>query len=75
MRAKTNIVEIAADLVRDLAVVRQALTDQANSSDAWATVETFCAVALRVMAKTNPSKIREAAMTVEIQHLMPGRAP
>jgi hypothetical protein len=38
--------------------------------DAWAGVETFAAVALRVMAKTNPSKLRSEMVTVGISALL-----
>jgi hypothetical protein len=40
--------------------------------DAWAGIETFCAIALRVMAKTNASKLRSEMMTVEIAARMAG---
>jgi len=70
-RARTNITDIAADIVRDLGVLREALAPQMHEvEDAWATVETFIAVSLRLMAKTNPSKIKSVAMTVEIQSLI-----
>jgi len=35
-----------------------------------AELETFIAVALEVMKKTNPSKLRDAAQTVELRYLM-----
>ena len=38
--------------------------------DAWAGIETFAAVALRVMAKTNPSKLRSEMVTVGISALL-----
>lgn len=41
----------------------------------WAALETFIAVGLRVMAKTNPSKIADEARTVEILTLMPKEKP
>jgi len=70
-RARTNITDIAADIVRDLGVLREALAPQMHEvEDAWATVETFIAISLRLMAKTNPSKIKSVAMTVEIQSLI-----
>lgn len=64
-----------ADLVGALAVVRAALglpvvAVDSPLADAWATVETFCAVSLRVLATTNPSKVRSAAVTVEISALI-----
>jgi hypothetical protein len=70
-RVKTNITDIASDIVKELGVLRQALAPQMHEvEDAWATVETFIAVSLRLMAKTNPSKIKSVAMTVEIQSLI-----
>ena len=71
-RAKTNITDIAADIVKELGVLRLALAPQMQGEveDAWATVETFIAVSLRLMAKTNPSKVKSVAMTVEIQSLI-----
>jgi len=38
--------------------------------DERAEIETFVAVALEVFKKTNPSKLREAARTVEIKYLL-----
>ena len=38
--------------------------------DAWAGIETLAAVALRVMAKTNPSKLRSEMVTVGISALL-----
>lgn len=35
-----------------------------------AELETFIAVAIEVMRKTNPSKLREAARVVELRHYM-----
>jgi hypothetical protein len=68
---RTNITDIASDIVKDLGILRQALAPQMEEvEDAWATVETFIAISLRLMAKTNPSKIRSIAMTVEIQSII-----
>jgi hypothetical protein len=70
-RARTDITDIASDIVKDLGVLRQALAPQMHEvGDAWATVETFIAISLRLMAKTNPSKVKSIAMTVEIQSLI-----
>lgn len=75
-RARTDIADISADLLRDLGAVRAdldargALAADSPLADAFAGVETFCAIALRVLAKTNPSKLRSEAITVEIQSLM-----
>lgn len=38
--------------------------------DERAEVETFCAIALEVMRNTPPSRLRSAAMTVELKTLM-----
>lgn len=40
--------------------------------EALCTVESFVEMSLRVMAKTNPSKLREAARLLEIQARMDG---
>ena len=42
--------------------------------DERAEFETFVAVALEVMKKTNPSKLRECARVVELRYLMKGVA-
>ena len=38
--------------------------------DAWAGIETFAAVSLRVMAKTNTSKLKSEMVTVGIAALL-----
>ena len=76
-RARTDTREMKADLIADLLKIRAYLIDQgmlaegAPLEDPWATVETFCSIALAVMAKTNPSKIRSEAMTANIRALLP----
>ena len=73
-RAKTDVTEIRRDIVASLSVIRPLLDlEQEDIKHAWAEVETFCAVSLAVLAKTNPSKIRSEAMTVEIKARMDGR--
>ena len=59
------------DLVKALTAVRDRLDPDLESE--WAQIETFCAIALRVFAKTNPSKLRDAAMAEEIKARMQGR--
>ena len=73
-RARTNVHEIREDIVAALTIIRPQLnlTDPATEA-AWAEIETFVAVALAVFARTNPSKIRSEAMTVEIHARMDGR--
>lgn len=70
-RARTDTREIAADIVQRIERFRPHCV--AIDEAAWADIETFVAVALRVMAKTNPSRIRDAAMIEEISARMDGR--
>jgi hypothetical protein len=69
---KTNTDEIARDLKAAFAVLRAGQVDGSPEDIATCEIETFAAIALRVMRKTNPSKIRSEAMTVEIQARMLG---
>lgn len=67
---------VEADLVAALRALRDEIgpiEDDTPLDHALAHIETFCAVALRVMRKTNPSKVRDCARTVEIQARMDGR--
>lgn len=41
-------------------------TGSKATKEAMAELETFCVIALRIMNKTNPSKIRSEARSVEI---------
>lgn len=78
-RARTNIEQMKLDLIRSLKLIEDVITQVVEQTDdneleaAMAEVQTFCAVAIRVFAKTNPSKIRSEAMTVEIAHRLAGR--
>jgi hypothetical protein len=74
MRARTEVADIEADLTAALRDIRAALDPQDGTriDEALCEVETFAAVALRVMRKTNPSKVRDCARTVEIQARMSG---
>ena len=71
---RTDMDENARELAVHLALLRDVLNPQDGTEvdTALCSVETFCAVALRVMAKTNPSKIRDCARTVEIKARMDG---
>ncbi len=71
MRAKSDVGEITADLVAALRDIRQYIPPEGE--DSLAHVETFCAIALRVLRKTNPSKLRDAAMAEEIKARIDGR--
>lgn len=65
---------IENDLATAANVVRQALPPASPEvENALAEIETFCAIALRVMRKTNPSKLRDAARTVEVEAYLKGR--
>lgn len=71
---RTDMDEIARELAQHLKTVREALKPEDHSLEdtALCSVETFCALALRVLRKSNPSKIRSEAMTVEIHARMHG---
>jgi len=71
MRAKSVTDEIRSDLLNALSEVRGLITTEHEV--AWAHIETFCAIALRIIAKTNPSKVRDAAMAEEIKARIDGR--
>jgi hypothetical protein len=71
MRAKSDVGEITADLVAAIQDIRQYIPPEGE--DSLAQIETFCAIALRVFAKTNPSKLRDAAMAEEIKARIDGR--
>lgn len=68
---RSNIDAMKADLLAALTAVRDRLDP--DLEDEWAQIETFCAIALRVFAKTNPSKLRDAAMIEEIKARLDGR--
>ena len=70
-RAKCDTAIMAEEMISALRVLR----DHIGQSDervieALATIETHVAISLRVFSKTNPSKIRDVARTVEIGFLM-----
>lgn len=68
---RSNIESMKADLLVALAAVRDRIDPDLEAQ--WAQIETFCSIALRVMAKTNPSKLRDAAMIEEIKARIDGR--
>ncbi len=71
MRARSDIAAMQADLVEALSEVRGLITTEHEV--AWAQIETFCAIAIRIISKTNPSKVRDAAMAEEIKARIDGR--
>lgn len=73
-RAYTNMDSVAVELAEHLQTLRDHLKPQDDTpiDTALCSVESFCATALRVMHKTNPSKVRSCARTVEIKARMDG---
>lgn len=76
-KPRANLTEITEDLADALVHVRDrlALPDGSMSAvdeERWVTIETFVAVAVRVLATVNPSKIRDASRTEEIKSRMDG---
>jgi hypothetical protein len=73
---RTDMDETAREIADALKVLRETLEAAGLLSEcadyALCSVETYCAVSLRVLKKTNPSKIRDCARTVEIKARMDG---
>lgn len=72
-RARTDVKQINADLMEQLQKIRALVFAHGGDveQDAWAGIETFCAIGVRLIARSNPSKVRDIAMTVEISVLFP----
>lgn len=64
--SKEAIADMTSTVMSDLSAVRAVVGD----TEEMAGVETFVAIALRLMAVTNPSKLREIMQVVEIQARM-----
>lgn len=58
-------------IMKDVSTLR--LSAPIEAEEALVSVETFISVALRVFAKTNPSKLRDVIRTVEVQSLIDGK--
>ena len=76
-RAKADLEEVVADLMASIGWIRDEIGIGSQKVDSrteehMAHIETFCAIAIRVLRKTNPSKIRSEARTVEIKARMDG---
>ena len=73
-RAYTNMDDTAQAMRQALHVILATLdpVDGTPEDEAIYSLASFVDVALRVMRKTNPSKIRDCAMTVEIKARMDG---
>lgn len=71
---RTDMDETEREIVAALRIMREALKpeDDTDEDTALCVLECFVAVALRVMRKTNPSKVRDCARTVEIKARMDG---
>lgn len=77
-RAKAELGEIVSDLTTSIQYIRDEIGIGSKKVDSrteehMAHIETFCAIAIRVLRKTNPSKIRDAAMAEEISARLDGR--
>ena len=73
-RAYTDMDATAAEIDRALLLILRELDpdDGTPVDDAYYTLKSFCDVAIRVMRKTNPSKVRDCARTVEIKARLDG---
>lgn len=73
-RAYTDIDAMERDIVDAFRTVRNGpdAEDGTPEDIALASIETFAVIALRVLRKTNPSKVRSEARTVEIKARMDG---
>ena len=64
---------VRSDVIRSTRLIRERLPlHDPATEQAWAEIETFIAVALRVFAKTNLSKLRDETRTVEISARLAG---
>ena len=74
-RAYSDIRQVDADITDCLRVIRECMNpvDDTREDYALCALECFVDIALRIMRKTNPSKIRSVAMTVEIKARMDGK--
>jgi hypothetical protein len=72
---RTDLDDIDRGMTAHLKTLREALQpeDDTPADEALCTLETFVALSLRVMRKTNPSKIRSEARTLEIKARMDGK--
>jgi hypothetical protein len=82
-RAKFDTKTVAPDLIRALSVLRGALdlsqilglpnatdTTAAELEEALIYVETYAAISLDVLSRTNPSKVQAAAKNAELRTLI-----
>lgn len=67
MRAATVTDTLESMVVHELRVIRDRLPVTPDAEQAIAMLETFVDVSLALMRKTNPSKVRDVALTSEIR--------
>lgn len=67
--SKEAISSMTTTVMSDLEAVRKVVGD----TEEMAGLETFVSISLRLMAATNPSKLREIMRIVEIQARMDGK--
>lgn len=75
-RASTDVQGLEQQVTAALATIRGELGELVDDSpidQAVCTVEMYVAVSMRVLRKTNPSKVRSEARNVEIQARMDGK--
>ncbi len=77
-RARAELDGIVADLMTSIGWIRDEIgigdrVVDPRTEEHMAHIETFCAIAIRVLRKTIPSKIRDAAMAEEISARLQGR--
>lgn len=75
-RARTDVDGLNEQVTAALDTVRAELgqlVDDSPIDQAICTIEMFVAVAVRIMRKTNPSKVRSEAMSEEIKARMDGK--
>lgn len=70
-KTRSNVAHIEADVAEAMATLHAINKGNSAASDALARLETFAAVALRVMAESKPERVRRAAKVVELQSLIP----
>jgi predicted oxidoreductase len=72
-RAFTNTDELLAEAQANLRQLHAAIEPTPEAEAAFAWLESFVAVSMRIIAKTNPSKVRDCARTEWIKGLIEGK--
>jgi len=75
-RPSNSLGNVPAEMAAAISTLRSLQCQNAEDAEALdyavTTIETFVAVAIRVMRKSKPSKVRSAAMDVEIKSRLDG---